>query len=457
MFNKRVDLLTFDDVVAFLTQGRREDVHLDYKREMTSGSKIAKLAGAFANTYGGFIVFGAKESDRAPVPPYEGAALGRDPVQAVQSACRQYLTPPVDPQFSAVLRNPSDASKAFLVVAIPQSGIAPHVFRESKGDEGYVYIKAQDHKEPVYPTLERYELLREQREACRARAEQIMARTQGELAKAWQRVWPAEIDSLGGRRFLQLPFIWVAVCRAYPERDVLVAPQSTVEMLRQYMVKVRYECFQWRPDDWGPLEMVLPAADLKQLDTFDCGALTNTVQQRPEIPLAAVMHSEGCFAGKVGVPLCVATPFHRWDTSDEPGPRRYVPASVLCGFGLGLIRSAFRWFQALGSYASMRVNVSVTSDRLSHWILRPNADRPAKPNTFGQCQQGPTTGYTVQEEDCYGPASASTRGEWVVPWPCDAEANRIAAELTTRYVSAFNVRGSSIAKEFVDAVAATVC
>jgi len=448
MFNKRVDLLTFDDVVGFLEEGRREDVHLDYKQETVSGSKTAKLASAFANTDGGFIVFGVQESDRAPVPPFEGRDLGKNPVQTVQNACRDYLTPQVEPQFSPVLRNPSDTSKAFLVVAIPQSGMAPHVYRESKSEDEYVFIKAQDHKEPVHPTLARYEFLREKREACRGRADQIMACAQSELNKAWQAVWPAEVDAAGGRQFRQIPFVYVAVCRAYPEMDVLAVPQLTIERLDQYAVEVKYANFQRRLT-WGPpLGVALPARSVEQLNTFDSGVLTNTTQQVQEVPLAAVMHSEGCFAGKVGVPLQLATPFD----NNKPGSRLYVPAVLLCGLARGFVRSAFRWFQTFGCYASLRVNITISSDRLSHWIVRPGADSPARPNTHGAYQQGPTTGYVIDEKDFYGPSSVGLGGEWIVPWPCDAEASRIARDLTTRYVSTFNVKDSATVKTFADAV-----
>jgi len=456
MFNKRVELLAFDDVVGFLEQGHRENVHLDYKQEMISGSKIAKLAGALANTDGGFIVFGVKESDRAPVRPFEGADLKKDPAQAVQNACRHYLTPPVEPQFSKVLTNPLDASKAFLVVAIPQSGKAPHLFKESGGDEEYVYIKSQDHKEPVYPTLARYELIRDKREASRARAEQIMLHAQGELDKAWKRIRPTEQEEMGGRRPLQIPFVRVAVCRAFPETDVLAVPQITIERFDQYTTQVKHECFQWSTEVWQPLKILLPAATAEQLNTFAEGVLTNSTQQDQPIPLAAIMHSEGCFAGKVGVPLCRATPFCQPCFGDKQEVRTYVPAVLLCGFALGLIRCAFRWFQAFGCYASLRVYVTISSDNLSHCILSPDADKPARRDTLGGSQQGAASGFVVDKGDIYGPTRADSSDHWEVPWPCDAEARRIGENLTTRYVSAFNVRNSSVAKAFVDAVAKSV-
>jgi hypothetical protein len=455
MFGKRIELLTFDDVVAFLGKGVREGLNLDYKERMITGAKIAKLACALANTSGGFIVFGAKEKGRAPQPPFDGGDLGNDPVQTVQNACRDYLTPRLQLHFSDVLRNSPDPSKAFLVVATPQSGLAPHVFKEAGSEEGFVYIKSEDHKEPVYPTLSRYEILRNNRELCKARADQLIVSIRPLAQAAWKKVRPATRADDGGRNYTPIPSVSVSVCRAYPETDPLASPQVMIERIAQYAVSVRTEFFQWSSGAWGPFAMKLPATEAAQLDTFGAGVLTNAAQQAQEVPLAAVMHDGGCFHGKAAIPLFRATPFLGLGFGDSGTLRRYVSVPLLGGFVLGLIRCAFRWFQAFGCYAAMRVRVSADSDNLRYWIVRPDEEKPAPPNTQGHAQQSLDTGYVIDEADFCGPGSPALDEEWLAPWPSEAEAQRISREITVRYVSAFNVRESAVADAFVNAVLRT--
>ena len=137
MFNKSVEQLTFEDVQAFLGEGHQESTHLDYKREMIKGEDIAKLAAAFANTEGGFIVFGVREQNGRPVSPFEGEPLGKDPGQTVKQACYDKVRPALSVIVGPLLKNPKDEQKAFLVVAAPQSGKAPHV----TATDDRVYIK----------------------------------------------------------------------------------------------------------------------------------------------------------------------------------------------------------------------------------------------------------------------------------------------------------------------------
>src|SRR5579862_2067789 len=177
MLRKRIESLTFADVSDFLVARHEEGLHLDYKLNMPTADKLAKLASAFANTEGGVIVFGVTEDHEVPVPPFEGADLGANPRQLVRQACTNHLFPAVDVVVGQVLRNPSAAAKAFLVAAIPQSGKGPHVVKS----DGRVYVKVHDHKEPVNPTVEQYERLRDGRIATRSDRERMGRESQMRL------------------------------------------------------------------------------------------------------------------------------------------------------------------------------------------------------------------------------------------------------------------------------------
>jgi len=456
MFNKRVENLTFDDVVRFLEERQPESIHLDYKREMVRADKIAKLASAMANTDGGFVIFGANEEDEVPVPPYEGGNLGNDPKQTVQNACREYVTPHVELHCSQVLRNPNWKSKAFLVMAVPQSGKAPHVFKKPSDEEGYVYIKVEDHKQPVFPTLSRYELIRQEREACRGKAEELAGFAQSQLMTTWHQAVSAAEGGTAGLSCQQMTLLTIAVTRAYPGPEDVSSPQGSIERLCKYATVVKQPVFQFGrfSDSWQPLEMAIPAKTDDWLDAYATGARTNTKQRKWTLPRSVVLENAGCFAGRVGIPLCKATPYRE---RRSPEARSYIPAALLCGFGLGVIRAAFRWFQAFGCYAALNIRVELDSPTAEHFILKPDADQPAPEHSHGwHKQQREGVGYVVSEGSFIGPGAPRVGREYHSPWPSEPEAERISEDIARMYVSGYNVKDAETVSDFINAMRAKV-
>ena len=120
-----IDAITFDDVQAFCAHETPENIRLEYKQEFSSNHparQIAKEIAAFANTQGGTILFGVKEdSDRRPVKSPQGADLGGNPKATIQSACVHNVFPPVVPEVSALIPNPKEPSKGFVIVRIGAS------------------------------------------------------------------------------------------------------------------------------------------------------------------------------------------------------------------------------------------------------------------------------------------------------------------------------------------------
>lgn len=148
-----VNEIQFEDVVAFCSHQTREHARLEYKREFSgkdAGKQIGKSVAALANTQGGILLIGVREeSDGKPMKLPEGENLGNNPKAAVQSVCVHNVFPPIVPEVSEYLRNPSDHSRGFLAVRVAASEDI-HTVDGGKG----VYIRANDQSEPVRATLD---------------------------------------------------------------------------------------------------------------------------------------------------------------------------------------------------------------------------------------------------------------------------------------------------------------
>ncbi len=60
IFDKTVDDLETSDVEQLLADSAVENVRLEFKREIPSKNEALKKLSSFANTYGGYLVIGAK-------------------------------------------------------------------------------------------------------------------------------------------------------------------------------------------------------------------------------------------------------------------------------------------------------------------------------------------------------------------------------------------------------------
>jgi hypothetical protein len=143
-----IDQITFSDVVSFCAMQIKENKRLEYKEQFSgkdAGKQIAKAIAAFANTDGGILVLGVDEKEtRYPNPCPEGRDLGNNPVSQINSACAANLNPPIAPEVSDYLHNPSDSTRGVVVVRVGAADEIHEVF----GVPG-VYIRVNDQSEPV--------------------------------------------------------------------------------------------------------------------------------------------------------------------------------------------------------------------------------------------------------------------------------------------------------------------
>lgn len=125
--------LTFDDIQLACAQQVAEEADLDWKRELPGkdgAEEFAKDVAAMANTDGGLIVFGVHENSARAVK------ISPQTVDdLVMRTLRQYLSRIQPTVFGVEFRQlaPRDGAPGVLLMAVPASPDAPHLFYPPTG------------------------------------------------------------------------------------------------------------------------------------------------------------------------------------------------------------------------------------------------------------------------------------------------------------------------------------
>ncbi|UCE58596.1 MAG: ATP-binding protein [Phycisphaerales bacterium] len=183
LLTKQIETIDFQDVQDFCVLQLRENLRLEYKREFSSedrGKQVAKEVAAFANAQGGVILWGVGEQgDRIPEASPEGTNLGHNPRRTVLDACADNLFPPVVPEVSEFIENPTDSSRGFLVVRVAASDEI-HTTPDRTG----IYVRMADRSKPMRATLETIDHLLSRRRRLVDLQEERRTNTMKQLAKA---------------------------------------------------------------------------------------------------------------------------------------------------------------------------------------------------------------------------------------------------------------------------------
>ncbi|MCS7177386.1 MAG: putative DNA binding domain-containing protein [Candidatus Kapabacteria bacterium] len=129
-----------------------ESQTVEFKRRFTSPEKIAKELCAFANTQGGYLLFGV-DDDRSIV----GVESEKQEIELISLACSFYIEPPLNAEVWVV----SVDGKDIVVVYVPASSQRPHRVVLPGQRRGPVFIRHQD--QSVLATREMVRLLAAQR------------------------------------------------------------------------------------------------------------------------------------------------------------------------------------------------------------------------------------------------------------------------------------------------------
>lgn len=157
-FNSSIQDLCTADLAVLRTVS--EGWYVEYKRDWSSASALAKSISALANTYGGWLFLGITEESKANPVAGSFPGISSDQADAVlqrlRKAAADHLNP--TPHFETKLLGgpntdlglPSD--RAVICVWVPQSKTAPHVH-----SSGQIYRRVSDASEPT-PEKDRFVL-----------------------------------------------------------------------------------------------------------------------------------------------------------------------------------------------------------------------------------------------------------------------------------------------------------
>ena len=124
MINKDITDITYDDINLLKQHKIPEGDTLEYKSKMIQNSDLIKQVCAFANTRGGDIIFGVKESGSGGYPVEICGLDDNFNKEQVEQVILSNLNPRLNVEIKTI--KISDSTKIIAVIRIPDSNLKPH-------------------------------------------------------------------------------------------------------------------------------------------------------------------------------------------------------------------------------------------------------------------------------------------------------------------------------------------
>lgn len=125
------------DLLDLIEQG--ENLHVEFKRKFSSPEKIAREVVAFANTKGGYLIFGI-DDDKSVI----GVESEKSEAEMIKDVAQNYCEPPVNLNLNYVEVN----GKEIVIVEVPESDSKPHRLQDYNDkldlNEAVVTIRVND-------------------------------------------------------------------------------------------------------------------------------------------------------------------------------------------------------------------------------------------------------------------------------------------------------------------------
>jgi predicted HTH transcriptional regulator len=217
IFSKAVSQVETADLQELVQEKAVENARLEFKLLVPSKDDTSKKLSSFANTFGGYMVVGAKaNSADGRIEDLPGVDEEAGYKQKVIDWCFKHVSPPLTVEVSDPIPAPNASGKVCYVIYTPESEVAPHFLNGRKGiwvrtDEFSARFEAElANDNELRHLLDRRKLIRERRvsllDRARKRFDTLAAADRGEhiqpgpyakLRHAYlQRMEPADLMNL---------------------------------------------------------------------------------------------------------------------------------------------------------------------------------------------------------------------------------------------------------------------
>jgi hypothetical protein len=224
IFGKPVSSINSTDLQELLQERAVENVRLEFKSEVPNKDETLKKLSSFANTFGGYLVVGAKASGKdGRIESLPGVDIQSSYKQKIVQWCFDGSSPPLIVEVS----DPTEISpgKVGYVIYVAQSDAAPHFLNGRNG----VWVRADEFSAKVEARLasenelrelfDRRKLIDERRESLLLRARERFA---SHAAKVREKV-ETNLGKVGAR-------LTLGIVPRFPSR-ILCNPEHLVTMI----------------------------------------------------------------------------------------------------------------------------------------------------------------------------------------------------------------------------------
>jgi hypothetical protein len=216
IYTKSLSQLGTADLQELLTDRAVENIRVEFKSEVPKKDDTLKKLSSFGNTFGGFLVVGAKaESKDGRIEDLPGVDEESGYKQKVVDWCFNGASPPLIVQVSDPIPAPSGGGKVCYVIHAAESDAAPHFLNGRKG----VYVRTDEFSSRFEAQLANDNELRhlfERRKLIRERRDSLLERAR----KRFDTYAASRHTDVGGHRSNFGPRLELCVVPRFPARPL---------------------------------------------------------------------------------------------------------------------------------------------------------------------------------------------------------------------------------------------
>lgn len=160
-FNKNISDVEYEDIQKLLADNPKETITLDFKCQLQNiGPKIAKSIVAFANTEGGWLIFGIKENKDEHTFELKGLVLkdNHNPDDTITNIICERITPILEEgrdYNTKEVRMPGENKFIYIIKVKKHTGNTHYFFRDGKCEMMYFRVGAES-KAFTYELYQKY-------------------------------------------------------------------------------------------------------------------------------------------------------------------------------------------------------------------------------------------------------------------------------------------------------------